>query len=115
MASAAEKLLRTMLWDLGVRFKTGFQTLDVTPSLVVLSAKVAVFVQDCYEDRCSRHFPKLGKVKHRKVIDRIDTRLRKAGWVIIRVWQHEIEESPKVVANRISLIVKTVRTAINKV
>ncbi len=113
MAGSVEKLLRDSLRSFGVRFRTGGSVLGSTPTVSITNSMVAVFVQDCYEDRCTKHYPKRRSLKHRKALDTQEARLRKAGWVVIRVWQHEVEENPKLIAGRVSMIVRMVRNVMD--
>lgn len=111
--SSAEKLLRASLWEFGVRFRTNETILGAKPSACIANCKVAIFVQDCFEDRCPVHFPKRRSVRHHKSLDAQEGRLRKAGWVVFRVWQHEVEDTPRVIAGRISMALRTVRKVLS--
>lgn len=108
-SKAAEKLLRATLWEFGVRFRTQGQVLGVTPSLVVANVQVAVFVDDCFESRCPWHFPERNSPRYWKRLMERDFKLRKAGWIVVRVWQHEVEETPRIVAGRICMVIRAAR------
>jgi DNA mismatch endonuclease (patch repair protein) len=112
LGTPAEKLLRATLWEFGVRFKTNEDVLGVVPSVTIPNCKVAIFVQDCDEGRCSKHSSKRSSIKYSKSLDVRDARLRKNGWTVLRVWQHEVEDTPRLVAGRMSLIVRTVRNVL---
>lgn len=72
--------------------------------------KIAVFVDGCFWHKCPVHFrmPKsnvsfwkkkiLGNAKRDKKETRV---LRKKGWRVIRVWEHELRRHPWKVLNRI--------------
>jgi DNA mismatch endonuclease (patch repair protein) len=107
--TAAERLLRATLWEFGVRFRTQEDVLDAFPSLTVPDCKVAVFVDDCLDSRCPWHYPKKKSPRLWKLLNDRDAKLRRAGWTVIRVWQHEVENTPRLIAGRISLVIKTAR------
>ena len=69
------------------------------PDLIFTRKKAAVFVDGCfwhgctkchdYADDCNEFWQK--KIKTNVARDRRVTReLRKAGWVVIRVWEHDL-------------------------
>ncbi len=70
-----------------------------TADLVFTRARVAVFVDGCFWHGCPEHFqmpatnrdywePKLAaNVLRDRETDRL---LTKAGWLVVRVWEHEI-------------------------
>lgn len=76
------------------------------PDFVFHKAKIAVFVDGCFWHGCPQHarspesnqsywLPKLSKNRER---DRqADRRLRRAGWRVARIWQHELRTPSKVV------------------
>lgn len=112
---AAEKMLRATLWEFGVRFRTNEEVLGAIPSITVPNCKVAIFVLDCYEDRCPWHFPNRPNTRYFKALDARDAKLKKADWTVLRVWQHEIQDTPRIVAGRISMVIRTLRKILNKV
>lgn len=75
------------------------------PDFVFLTIKLAVFVDGCFWHGCPKHSTmpknnsefwekKLGANKTRdKVVNR---ELRKEGWVVMRIWEHELREKDKV-------------------
>jgi DNA mismatch endonuclease (patch repair protein) len=80
------------------------------PDFVFRSAKLAVFVDGCFWHGCPDHgslpasnqlfwSQKLSRNKARDKLVR--STLRKSGWTVLRIWQHELRE-PKRVAARIS-------------
>lgn len=96
-----ELALRRELWRRGFRYRV-----DVAPvrglrrraDVVFSRARVAVFVDGCYWHSCPVHasVPKanrdwwVAKLAGNVERDRdTDDRLRDAGWVVVRVWEHE--------------------------
>jgi DNA mismatch endonuclease (patch repair protein) len=106
----AELALRRYLHANGLRFRVDVAIMpDVRrrADIVFSSSKVAVFVDGCFWHYCPIHrtFPKANaawwadKLKTNRARD-LDTnrRLRRAGWHVERVWEHE---SPSAGAARI--------------
>jgi DNA mismatch endonuclease (patch repair protein) len=97
--TAPEKLLRKALWRAGMRYrlKTG---LAGRPDIVLRRFKTVVFVDGCFWHRCPEHgvAPKTNgqfwaaKLAKNVARDKAVTRaLAKAGWRVIRIWEHEVE------------------------
>lgn len=71
------------------------------PDFVFPAARVAVFVDGCFWHGCPLHghIPKSnGKFWERKIItnmirdERITRKLRRLGWHVFRIWEHEINK-----------------------
>ena len=100
-----ELALRRLLHARGLRFRVAARpvpTVRRTADLVFGPAKVAVFVDGCFWHRCPVHgtSPKansdywLPKLERNVQRDReMDDLLLAAGWLSIRVWEHEDLES----------------------
>ena len=99
--TAPEILLRQVLHKRGLRY---FVHRRVLPELrreadiVFPRARLAVFVDGCFWHCCPEHgsWPVRNAVWWRTKLDRnrerdadTDRRLRSAGWVVLRVWEHE--------------------------
>lgn len=80
------------------------------PDFIFPKKKVAVFVDGCFWHGCPKHSTspknnrefwekKLGANKDRDKL--VNGELRKKGWVVVRIWEHELKEKDKV-AKRIS-------------
>lgn len=114
--SRAERSLRSALHLEGLRFRLHRRVEGVTVDILLPGPKVAVLVDGCFWHGCPRHatypksnqdywLPKLAENRDRDA--RQAARLRKAGWRVIRVWEHDcLPPSPRVVAR----IVKACRT-----
>lgn len=106
-----ELALRRSVWRLGLRYRV-----DVAPipgrrraDLVFTRARVAVYVDGCFWHRCPSHgtMPKANrewwtaKLEANVQRDRdTDRRLAAAGWIVVRVWEHEpTDEAAKRVAD----------------
>jgi DNA mismatch endonuclease (patch repair protein) len=76
------------------------------PDFIFRKKKIAIFVDGCFWHGCSTHSTspknngefwekKLGANKKRDEL--VNEELGKAGWVVIRIWEHELKEKDKVV------------------
>jgi DNA mismatch endonuclease (patch repair protein) len=96
-----ELAIRSNLHRLGARFRVNRRPLPEFrrwADIVFSRPKVAVFVDGCFWHGCRRHATDLGqhsafwsrKIERNRERDRETTRLlRRAGWMVIRVWEHE--------------------------
>lgn len=97
-----EVRLRSALHRLGFRFRKDYpihtETIRTRPDIVFTRARVAVFVDGCFWHRCPRHgqVPRSNraywqeKLKRNVERDRQATEaLGRAGWTVIRIWEHE--------------------------
>lgn len=99
-----EKLLRQLVHAKGLRYRVAARPLPElrrTADMVFGPAKVAVFVDGCYWHGCPDHYvpPKTNsgywseKVLRNVERDRdTDQRLRDAGWLVLRFWEHDSAE-----------------------
>ena len=97
--TSPEKLLRSALWQRGLRFRKNFKLSVARPDLVFLSRKIAVFIDGCFWHGCPDHYVRprsrgefwAAKLTENVLRDRRQTlQLEEAGWAVIRVWEHEI-------------------------
>ncbi len=96
-----EIALRRELFRLGLRFRVDqgvVPGLSRRADVVFPGARVAVFVDGCFWHRCPQHgtSPKANatwwanKLDQNVTRDRdTDRRLTKAGWMVVRVWEHD--------------------------
>jgi len=75
------------------------RTFAVRPDFVFLKSRTAVFVDGCFWHGCPKHATKPKnnrafwhrKLSANKTRDQLVTRtLRRAGWRVLRVWEHEL-------------------------
>ena len=113
--TAPEINLRSALHRKGLRFRLEqkpVEELNRTADIVFRSIKVAIFVDGCFWHGCPIHGTQSkanadfwkNKIEQNHARD-LDTneRLEKAGWRVIRVWEHEDAE---IVAENIYEIIK---------
>jgi DNA mismatch endonuclease (patch repair protein) len=102
--TAPEKALRFALFKKGLRYRVDakpIKTLNRRSDIVFRSAKVAIFVDGCFWHGCPIHGTQakanaefwMNKIKQNQIRDEdTNKRLKKAGWRVIRVWEHENSE-----------------------
>jgi len=110
--SAAERSLRSALHAEHLRFRLHRRVEGITVDIVFAGPRVAVFVDGCFWHGCPRHatfprsnqgywLPKLAENRDRD--KRQSVRLRKAGWKVIRAWEHDcLQPASRVVARIVS-------------
>ncbi len=110
-----ELALRSAVHALGLRYRVSAKPLgDLrrTADLVFPRAKVAVFLDGCFWHGCPEHHTVASanarfwaeKVEGNRARDRdTDGRLAAAGWVSVRIWEHE---DPRTAARRVDEVVR---------
>jgi DNA mismatch endonuclease (patch repair protein) len=113
--TSAELKLRAYLHKIGLRYRVHQLVSRHTrcrPDLVFKRARVVVFVDGCFWHSCPRHrsWPAANAQWWREKIEancerdrRLRRQLRRAGWRVVRVWEHE---KPEVAARRIYGLVR---------
>ena len=104
-----ETAIRSELHRRGYRFRKHVKSLPGSPDLVFPRAKVAVFIDGDFWHgwRLSRWEHKLSdfwrdKIKANRQRDRKNFRkLRRMGWHVIRIWQHEVERDTDACIERV--------------
>ena len=83
------------------------------PDFIFPKQKIALFVDGCFWHGCPKHsnMPKNNqefwekKLLGNKVRDRFVTReLRRMGWKVVRVWEHELKKPQKIVTKIIEYL-----------
>ena len=99
--TAPELELRSELHRRGFRYRVDRRPLDEVPSradLVFGPAKVAVYVDGCFWHSCPEHgtmprsneeFWQTKLARNRERDAAVNEALAKAGWTVVRVWEHE--------------------------
>ena len=109
-----ELLIRRLVHARGLRYRKHCSWLPGRPDLVFIAARVAVFVDGDYwhgwrftrwRDKLSTYWRE--KIERNRKRDRANfRRLREAGWVVIRVWEHQVERKPDECVTRIEAAVR---------
>lgn len=116
--TAPERAIRSELHRRGLRFRLDRPVvphLRVRPDLVFPTQRIAIFVDGCFWHCCPDHasWPKSNadwwrdKLRANVRRDRrTDAALTAAGWLVIRVWEHEM---PRDASDRIEQAVRARR------
>lgn len=111
-----ELALRSAIHALGLRYRVDtppVEGLRRRADVVFPRAKVAVFSDGCYWHGCAEHYRPAQrndefwneKIEKNRIRDRdTDAKLEAAGWLVIRVWEHE---DPVEAASRIEEAVRS--------
>jgi len=103
-----ELTLRQLLSKMRYRYKTyyGIEKIDIA----FPAEKVVIFVDGCFWHSCPKHFhiPKSNRLywlpKLKKNIERSkkkDQRLKKEGWKVVHIWEHEVIKNSQGCANKV--------------
>lgn len=99
-----ERNFGKLLKKAGLRFNTHVGGLPGKPDFVFFGRRLAVFVDGCFWHGCPAHFkfPKTNRPFWKKKIERnlerdrqVNRALKKAGWSVLRMWEHSIEQNPE--------------------
>lgn len=113
--TAPELAVRRLVHAQGLRYRVAARpipSLRRTADMVFRPAKVAVFIDGCFWHNCPDHarLPStnadywLPKLERNALRDRdTDQRLTEAGWMVVRVWEHE---DPAKAAQRVVRLVR---------
>ncbi len=118
--TAPEKALRSALHKIGLRYRIDvrpIKELNRRADIAFRSTKVAIFVDGCFWHGCPIHGTEAkanaafwkNKIKQNQMRDKdTNERLKKAGWKVIRVWEHE---NPQKAAQRILKVIQKTKTS----
>lgn len=96
-----EALVRSALFKRGWRFRKHVSALPGTPDIVFVRQSVAVFIDGDFWHgyrfpqwkRSLSRFWRIKIQKNRKRDKKNFAKLRRRGWRVIRIWQHEIKSN----------------------
>ena len=109
-----ELIIRRLVHTRGLRFRKHARDLPGRPDLVFRRAKVAVFIDGDFWHgwRFPRWKHKLGSYWQAKIggnrqrDQRNFRRMRRTGWQVIRIWEHDVKNKPKACVDRIEIAVR---------
>ena len=106
-----EVTLRKRLFASGIRGYRIHFDLPGKPDIVFTRKKIAIFVDGCFWHKCPVCFqePETRKEfwmkKIQSNVDRdtkVNEQLKNDGWMVIRIWEHEIQKKPDMAVKKIS-------------
>ncbi|HEY4526896.1 MAG TPA: very short patch repair endonuclease [Candidatus Paceibacterota bacterium] len=100
---ALRKLVSATAYPLGYRYQLHYKKLPGKPDIVFVSKKVAVFVDGSFWHghrlKNGQALPRkywLPKIKRNMERDKeVNLELKKMGWKVIRVWEHDLKKNQK--------------------
>ncbi|MDQ7833097.1 MAG: very short patch repair endonuclease [Desulfovibrionaceae bacterium] len=110
-----ERALRSALWATGLRYRI-HPALFGKPDIAFLKHRILVFVDGCFWHGCPLHGtkPKTNNLFWSEKISRnmkrdkeVTSFLEAEGWIVIRLWEHEVEKSLKECVDRILKKIKS--------
>lgn len=115
-----ETVIRSELHRRGYRFRKHVRSLPGSPDAVFPKEKIAVFIDGDFWHgyRLSNWEHKLkdfwkAKIRENRARDQRNFRkLRRMGWRVIRIWQHQIRKNPAACVDRIEALIETARKSL---
>jgi DNA mismatch endonuclease (patch repair protein) len=117
--TSCELVFRSAIHQAGYRYRLKSSTnLPGTPDIVLPKFKLAIFVDGCFWHGCPNHgtMPKTNtqfwkaKIQRNKKRDKqVDIALKKLGWRVLRVWEHEVKCDTARIVKRIDRFTKGVK------
>lgn len=107
---AFRKLVSSMFYPLGYRYKIHYQKLPGKPDIVFVNKKVVLFMDGSFwhgyktKKGKTKLYGKYWPSKIERNIRRdneVNKKLRKMGWRVIRVWEHEVQKNPERVITKV--------------
>ena len=112
-----EVIIRSILHKKGYRFQKHVKTLPGNPDVVFTTEKIAIFIDGDFwhgyrlpqwECKLKDFWKK--KIKRNRQRDQKNfKKLRRMGWCVIRIWQHEIEHNLETCITRIIIAIESAR------
>ncbi len=107
---ATEQRLRTLMLSRGIVGWRRNQTVFGSPDFAFRASRLAIFVDGCFWHGCPKHcvtpasnrpFWKKKLAVNKARDRRVNRTLRKKGWRVVRIWQHDLAKRPDWCAARI--------------
>ena len=115
-----EKRFFSMLAGMNLKgWRQNASDISGKPDVAFINEKVAIFIDGCFWHGCPFCKRKLPQTNHRYWANKIarnvelakfyNKRLRNDGWIVIRVWEHQIanDEKRRKVRSKIQLKIKS--------
>lgn len=105
-----EKKVRAMMWVSGKRFRVHDRKVFGTPDVSNRSRRIAIFVDGCFWHGCERcykqprtnsEFWKSKIERNQKRRDLVRKTLKKEGFRMLEIWEHEISKNPDTMIKKI--------------
>jgi len=109
-----EIAIRSALWKGGLRYRKK-SSLPGKPDMTFIGAKTVVFIDSCFWHGCPDHcrMPKSNaeywtkKIRNNRERDlKINKKYQEIGWIVIRVWEHQLNEDFEKLIRKIDRIIR---------
>jgi DNA mismatch endonuclease (patch repair protein) len=116
--TAWEMNFRSKLWRLGLRYRTHYGAHKI--DIAFPRQRVAVFLDSCFWHYCPRHretpetnaaFWRAKLAGNRRRDRRVSVKLRREGWMVLRLWSHEFVPHPDFAIRRVRQALRARRIA----
>lgn len=106
-----EKTIREAFKTVGLQYRKNQQGYFGKPDLVLKKYKTVIFVDSCFWHGCGKHFrlPHTNqsywatKINNNKKRDRkVNLYYKKFGWLVVRIWEHNLSVSEKTLQKIVS-------------
>jgi len=109
MNTSPERLVRRCAYRRGLRYRTHVMSLPGRPDMVFAAARIVVFIDGDFwhgwrfSTWCARLSPYWrAKIERNRRRDRNNfQRLRRAGWHVVRIWEHDVARGAEACVDRI--------------
>lgn len=107
--------LRNKLWHAGYRYRKNVSGYFGKPDILLKKYKTVIFIDSCFWHGCKKHFslPSTRKTFWKNKIERnmerdkeVNAHYKKTGWIVIRIWEHEIKKDSNKYVEKIRKILK---------
>lgn len=109
-----ELVIRRLVHSQGLRFRVHQRSLPGCPDLVFPQSQVAVFIDGDFwhgwrfpqwRDKLAPYWS--AKIQNNRRRDKCNfARLRRLGWVVLRLWEHQVEADPEACAEKVARTVR---------
>ena len=110
-----EIAVRKLIWKKGYRYRIGHGLMG-KPDMVFPFYGIAVFIDGCFWHGCPKHcrmpssnvsYWKQKIYGNKKRDKKINRQLKKEGWKVIRIWEHDIKKGSEKSVKRITRHIQT--------
>lgn len=108
---ALRKLVSSTVYPRGYRYRIHYKKLPGKPDMVFVAQRIALFVDGSFwhgyklknkRQKLSKKYW-LPKIESNILRDKkVNRQLRKMGWRVMRIWEHELRKRPKKVLDRVT-------------
>lgn len=105
--TSPELILRKAIYSAGLRgYRLHSKKVLGKPDIIFVKKKIAIFVDGCFWHGCKKHasVPRTNvlfwkeKIARNKERDKeVNRKLRKDGWKVSRIWEHELKNIPALI------------------